>query len=648
MSSVPRGRKRDDIQVLRAIAVLAVIVFHFDESWLPGGYLGVDIFFVISGYLITGLVSRALSENRFSLAEFYFRRVKRLFPALAAMLFVSTLVAIAFVPPIPFQAFADHLPFAALQVANFSFMQAEGYFDLAHEQNALLHTWSLGVEEQFYAVWAPLLVLAFARLGRNRKNTSTFRPLAWMAGIGVVGLAAEWATLAAFGSDIAFFSPLSRSWEFAIGGFAAFLSIAPSGRGLRPVLLSLAYLGIVASLMLLPAEASVSPLLRSIPCLATFLLLVQPEATPPKHLQTLQKVGVYVGDASYSLYLWHWPVICFCPYLINSHDPLPNLLWATGLILVSSLGAYHLIERPLHRSQDWQGLFAPRTAVVTSIMGVLAGAGFALKTEADSSWRFASGEPTAAEKNYVRPRQFTELADPGQSFKRAGRAEAVLIGDSHARHFTPLFRQWCEERGLDSFVFFRDSFFALDCDTERSRGDARYTKDRETAARLHESLLENESLQVLFVAQRSDAYLRGKISDRHYRNALEDFVRPFPERGVPVVLLGQTPSLARLPKPGASIADRLLQRDWRETDLWPTEEELSKLHVESEAYENLATDAGIYYLPTSKLLTQPYTDEGVFLYDDDNHLNYRGAMSFEPALNSLLSPLKFKSTPKTR
>lgn len=634
--------------MLRAIAVLAVIVFHFDESWLPGGYLGVDIFFVISGYLITGLVARALSEDRFSLTDFYFRRIKRLFPALAAMLFGSTLIAIAFVPPIPFQAFADHLPFAALQISNFSFMQQEGYFDLAHELNPLLHTWSLGVEEQFYAVWAPLLVFAFFLHRKNKGDASKFRPLAWMVGIAIFGLAAEWATLAIFGTDVAFFSPLSRSWEFAIGGFAAFLSISPSGKIMRGFLLVIAYSAIVASLIFLPAAASVSPLLRSVPCLGAFLLLVQPEAFPPKRLEGIQKVGVYIGDASYSLYLWHWPVICFCPFLINSHDPLANLLWSTGLFLVASLSAYHFIERPLHRMEKWQGLFSPRSVMATSIMLALAGAGFALKTEADSSWRFDSGKPTEAEESYIRPRQFTEMADPEQALRKAGRAEAVLIGDSHARHFAPVFRHWSEGRGLESFVFFRDSFFALDRDTERAGGGAKTTADRRIAAELHERLMENKNLRVLFIAQRTDAYLRGKLSERRFEAELDKFVAPFADRGVPIVLLGQAPSLVRLPKPGASIADRVFCRDWRETDLWPTEETLSKLNVERRAYEKLAVEPGIFHLPTSSLLTQPYTEEGVFLYDDDNHLNFRGAMHLEPALNSLLSGLKFESTPQTR
>ncbi len=154
-----RGKFSPEINGLRAVAVIAVIIFHLDESWLPLGYIGVDVFFVLSGFLITKIILREIDIGKFKLSNFITRRIKRIFPALFAVLCVSSLVAILVFSSADHRSYFRSLRYAAAQVSNFFFAENSEYFDVSNQFKALLHTWSLGVEEQFYLFWPILLML---------------------------------------------------------------------------------------------------------------------------------------------------------------------------------------------------------------------------------------------------------------------------------------------------------------------------------------------------------------------------------------------------------------------------------------------------------------------------------------------------------
>ena len=199
---------RPEIDGLRAIAVLPVILFHAGFSWFSGGYVGVDVFFVISGYLIAGIVLRELAAGTFSLAGFYERRARRILPALFFVMLVCLVPAWLWMMPRPLKEFGQSLVAVALFGSNFLFWDKSRYFDLAAEEKPLLHTWSLGVEEQFYVV-LPLILLLGWRLGRRR--------LAWLfAVIAITSLA-----LAQFTSGhrpmTNFYLPHTRAWELLLG-----------------------------------------------------------------------------------------------------------------------------------------------------------------------------------------------------------------------------------------------------------------------------------------------------------------------------------------------------------------------------------------------------------------------------------------------
>ena len=226
---------RRDIDGLRAVAVLAVVFFHADFAGFPGGFVGVDIFFVISGYLITSIIVKALEADRFSVAWFYERRIRRIIPALIALISVTAILSVAFLLPNKLISFGRSAVATAAFASNFFFAANTGYFAGPEKMMPLLHTWSLGVEEQFYIVW-PLILLACHRLGLQRRIKILVVVLA------LASLAcSEVATLKASTAKVGFFLPQTRAWELMIGAMLA-LGMAPelNSRWLREGLAALA------------------------------------------------------------------------------------------------------------------------------------------------------------------------------------------------------------------------------------------------------------------------------------------------------------------------------------------------------------------------------------------------------------------------
>jgi peptidoglycan/LPS O-acetylase OafA/YrhL len=294
---------RRDIDGLRAIAVLSVVVYHCAPGLLPGGFTGVDIFFVISGFLITSIIAPGLERGDFSLAEFYVRRSKRILPALFTVL-AFTLAAGAFLlTPSALAELGKQTTAAAAFVSNIAFWLDTGYFDAAAETKPLLHTWSLGVEEQFYLLW-PLALMILAKL-----NLATRVPV-------LLALAASFAlscVTVAWHQPTAFYLLPTRAWELMAGAVLALNIVRPFASARAREIAGLSGLAlIVAGLVVLDASVPFPGASALLPCVGAALVIQAGRGGDNRAARFLSlQPFVFVGLISYSLYLWHWPLLVF-------------------------------------------------------------------------------------------------------------------------------------------------------------------------------------------------------------------------------------------------------------------------------------------------------------------------------------------------
>jgi peptidoglycan/LPS O-acetylase OafA/YrhL len=359
--------RRADIQGMRGLAVLAVIVYHASSRLAPGGYVGVDIFFVISGFVISALIRNDLNRKKFSLRSFYRRRILRLYPALFVTL-AATLTAGAFIlSPTDLRELGRTAVSTIVFASNFDFMRIIGYFNSYAGTKPLLHMWSLAVEEQFYFFFPVTLMLAWKYFPR--------RVSAVIAGIFIASLGIElWFTktwpLAAF------YWPFCRAFEFAIGAFLAWNSRGRLRARWAGEILSIAGLALLAfAIFFFDDTTSFPGLAALIPCIGTALLIYSgPSGTVAGNALGL-RVPRLLGDASYSLYLWHWPVIVFTNHLLLGRT---NARITASVLLVSlvlGLLSRRFVEQPVLSLQkpEW-----PVFRLAAAGMGALASLGFAL------------------------------------------------------------------------------------------------------------------------------------------------------------------------------------------------------------------------------------------------------------------------------
>jgi peptidoglycan/LPS O-acetylase OafA/YrhL len=446
---------RPDIDGLRAVAVLLVLGFHAGLTGVSGGFVGVDVFFVISGYLITGLL---LAEHRrsgtISLVAFWSRRVRRLAPAL--LLVVATALALA---PLLLQRVGgetETLARAAIATlllnANHYFLQqSSDYFAPAAEINPMLHMWSLSVEEQFYVVWPLLLLLAL------RRGQGMARPVA-MVGVVLLGSFALALYLTATAPLVAFFLAPSRAWEFAAGAvLAAGQALVQAGaKRWAGGALGLAGLALIvgAGVGLNGVRHFPAPM-ALIPVLGAVLFLAAGVAAPrnPVSRAASARWLVYTGRISYPLYLWHWPVLAFMRSLRLYEKSLPLDLLGLGLSFVLAALTHEWVERRLTRRALQM---RPGRIIAWGAGGtlVLLLAATLLGAWARFRWGYSERERPLAAARADAPETGCLSRDGGferlvaECFPSSDKASVLLWGDSHAEHWGPAVRAGADALGV--------------------------------------------------------------------------------------------------------------------------------------------------------------------------------------------------------
>jgi peptidoglycan/LPS O-acetylase OafA/YrhL len=432
------ARYRPDVDGLRAYAVLAVVLFHFGFPGFGGGFVGVDVFFVISGFLITRLIVDEVRETgRFGFGNFYLRRARRLAPAMLATFTACFGLAFLLFSPADFERFAGSLVYALLSLSNFYFWQEAGYFDAAAATKPLLHTWSLAVEEQFYLLWPALLVFLLRRL-RDR----------WViAAIGAISLLSLAAAqhLLAVDPPAAFYLLPARGIELAIGALMVWAVRLPprDARLLEPILV-VGLVMIAAAIVLFTPETPFPGVASLLPCLGAALVIYAGTARYAG-LALRNRASVALGRASYSIYLVHWPLLVFyAAYTFTE----PSRTAALGLVAASIvLGGlqYRLVEqryrfgkRPGSFSAPAFGLGCALAALVLMLPAatVWATGGAAWRIPADRAALLAA-EETPQHSDFC---GVPDVALPPDlitcQIDRGARDDLFVWGDSHANHLT--------------------------------------------------------------------------------------------------------------------------------------------------------------------------------------------------------------------
>lgn len=452
---------RPDIDGLRAIAVLSVILYHIEPTLIPGGFVGVDIFFVISGYLISLYIFRELDAQRFSIAEFYRRRIKRIAPAMLAVILATLVVSQHLLRPADAENVAESAVWSLMSMANVYFWLFEdtSYFAAASDEKPLLHLWSLGVEEQFYIIW-PLLLLLIARQGWGRKAYAT---------IGVMAVASfllgQW--LYAASPSFVYYMLPSRIGELLIG---AFLAQYVNARGHERSAPNQARMASVIGFVLiglslfLVSDERVFPGFQAIPPTVGAALLIYAGHIGNPWLSRLLSTRpmVTVGLMSYSAYLWHWPLLAFYRYGFPEMTVTAGVsLFAATLII--AWFSYRWIETPFrHAKGGFLPILAKQYVLPCSILGILALAsmkidGYGLRLMSDDYQTALTSirdkTRPAYHSDYVCQSQIVTEADTTDRNCVLGptddrEPEVLLWGDSNAAHYIGILGSFAEASGF--------------------------------------------------------------------------------------------------------------------------------------------------------------------------------------------------------
>lgn len=402
---------RTDINGLRTYAVLAVIIFHFKAQWLTGGFAGVDVFFVISGYLMTSIIFRGLEKNSFSLKKFYVARIKRIIPALLALVIFLMVFGLLFLSPDAYKDLAKHSAGSLLFISNTMYWQESGYFDVASIQKFLLHTWSLSVEWQFYILY-PLVLIALSKILKLEILKKIVVILTILSLIISIYASPKWPTAS-------YFLLHTRMWEMLLGG-VAFLYPLELTQQRDKHFLELSGLALIIASFFMINENTIWPGYAAlIPTLGAFILI---QANNDKSIFTNNIVCQKLGLWSYSLYLWHWPLL-----VITHHFENKTKFWSFFLTtLLLSIASYYLIEKRKFKTSK---------VLILTLLGLIA----ATATYMTEGYK-SRVEPNPYDESFII--KFQEYFNAQQ---QKTDTEYLMIGDSHAWHYLP----YMAEKNMD-------------------------------------------------------------------------------------------------------------------------------------------------------------------------------------------------------
>lgn len=520
---------RPEIDGLRAFAVLSVLIYHLNPGWLPGGYLGVDVFFVISGFLITSIIVKDCAAGEFNFKQFYLRRARRILPALLTVMALTGAAAYFVLFPDEMRAAAKACQKALLCWSNYHFAKEGGYFDPSAEANPFLHTWSLGVEEQFYFVF-PLLAVFAHRCGCLKAR--------WLGGLVLLGLAASCLLTFRY-PDRAFFTLESRAWELGAGSW---LAVAVSrgtlpgwfaGRAVSVVAIGLLLMSVIflESGPLMPA-----PVAAVAVCGAVLMIGGRAGGTGSREYRVIASAPLkFFGKISYSLYLVHWPLIVF---VRAWHGEMTHstAVGVAAISIVLAVVLHHAVEQPMRYFRKTP-VFLVGLAIASGVM--LWGADFFYETGKGNSAKEVALSEILPE--WQEPR--SKRSCPYLIGKTDAEPSIGLWGDSHALALIGTLETELKQLGLCCEVWASPG--NLPAPGVKIQGKNLNINDQALTA------LSRPAIRQVIIAARWTSYLKGEAED--HKNSPRIVGAETPAEALALMHNGMKKALEQLQRPGRTI-----------------------------------------------------------------------------------------------
>jgi len=641
---------RKDIDGLRAIAVLSVIFYHLGFPFISGGFIGVDIFFVISGFLITQSIQHDLKRDVFTIKNFYIKRIRRIIPVLF-LVTMTTLIASFFILGIEeLKEFALSLISVSIFSANIFFWQNIDYFSVSAELKPLLHTWSLGIEEQFY-IFFPLFMMW----------TATWRSKKVFIGTAIFTLLSFALCLSPFGAShiqANFFLPITRFWELFMGVLLAlFLSRDSDVNYNHKIDNILALLGlgfIVAPLLLLDYNSLFPSINAFYPVLGAVLIIHSGYRGESFLVPILSNIIVrYIGLISFSLYLWHWVIIAFAKNMIMGEFSLTHQFFMLLLTFALSALSYRFVEEPFRRKKELKEFLGLKQGFMALLMMLLSGVGlFIFLTLLYPDTRTHHNEINCFQT------EVTTLSDvEACTFGDKNATDiVVLYGDSHVSAIYPAFEKFAKEHHKKGIAIAISGCVPL-FDVFREDGVGNSVNCSGAYSKNIEKFLENNANRIehLYMVARWGMYERGYhlngrlqkathfISDNQTSSKTAKESAGVLKRGIKHTINKISNALAipmtilkSVPELHGDIGKRGIERVTKE-------EYLKQLSYTNDIFKILEKSKNVNVISPLEIFC-PTDSCQMFrgnkpLYRDDNHVNYEGAMMLYPLLEKNLESI---------
>ncbi len=624
---------RPELDGLRAVAIVPVILFHMNFSWIPGGFLGVDVFFVISGFLITSIIVKDFEQGTFSLPRFWSRRVRRILPALLTMILITSLVSAVFCFRPDTTNYGLQGSAAALSLANVAlWVQVKDYWSATAQMTPFLHTWSLSVEEQYYLIY-PLILIPL--LQRGKRRTVLVLGLLWIISFLLSVLVPR---LLIFGRhqesmiSATFYLLPTRAWELATGCILAVLTGNQKpvmGRIVSELLACLGLAIVVASFILVGEESNFAGSV-AMPVLGSALVIAMANNTH-SFVGTLLSCRplVLTGTLSYSLYLWHWPVIVL-GRILGLDENLPiDQLFTVVLMLFMALASYQYVETPVRYQIKESAALRVCLTLLIATLAVSAYLNFRSTGYVDNMFKveYKGRGYDVKPETTSNPKLTLNSFETGGILKLYGTStpEIIVLGDSHAAMWSSLIDQFAKQQGV-SVSFYAaggtNPFLTLPL-TRSTRMTNRFTPDQ---------LLIYDQKRLEFLENwRPKAVVLVARWERYTVAQAKDLIEACGRVGSKVLLIEQPPMLF--------FGDRKTAQYLAYLHLWPKENQRQSIRAlnwkDYDRGRAVVRDLCQRYpfcrlIPIADLFEAPGHQVWVLngnklLYLDDDHLSQAGA-----------------------